>query len=83
MSRGATAWPDAWPPGVIGRYLTLAGAALADPTATVDVTAHGLRFNYHCRGCQAVNWHSYEPSIRREAQSHAAECRALPRPGGA
>src|ERR1043165_6129499 len=63
-----------WPEGVIARYLTVAGQALADPTATVDVThRHTLPPNPKsyatvavCAGCSASeefgHYRAYYPS---------------------
>lgn len=79
----STAWPTAWPTGVIARYLTLAGAALADPNATVDVTGPDDGYIYQCRGCGTCRHSSTESHTRIEADRHAANCRALPRPEAA
>ncbi|MYS15030.1 hypothetical protein GTW73_13850 [Streptomyces sp. SID4982] len=67
----------AWATNVIARYLTVAGA-------TVDITDAGeetyWRYNLACTGCSKTGMDSDEFSIRRDAQSHAERCRAMPRP---
>ncbi|WP_329143494.1 hypothetical protein OIU91_06080 [Streptomyces sp. NBC_01456] len=68
----------AWPEGVVNRYLTLAGAALADPNITVDVTDDG--FAAECRGCQGGTRNSYAVAVTSWAATHAERCRQLPRP---
>ncbi|MFH8410726.1 hypothetical protein ACH4FX_39035 [Streptomyces sp. NPDC018019] len=68
----------AWPEGVVNRYLTLAGVALADTNITVDVTDDG--FAAECRGCQADTRNGYACAVSSWAQTHAANCRQLPRP---
>jgi hypothetical protein len=73
----------AWPESVITRYLTVAGAALADRTITVDLFGpqrDGGDLYAVCRGC-GYSWsHNYEPEIRQWAQGHAENCRAMTRP---
>ena len=56
-----------WPEGVIARYLTVAGKALADPAATVDIAAIGIdrqtsigtvtdiTITTYCQGCRQKN----------------------------
>lgn len=48
-SPGAQPWPE----GVIARYLTDAGKALADPTVTVDIldNPNGVAVQVVCRAC--------------------------------
>lgn len=79
----------AWPAGVIARYLTVGGATVdithgTDPDLTLAV----------CGGCQQQDverWRVHAgrydsgsegalTDARRWAQSHAATCRAMPRP---
>lgn len=56
------------------RFLTLGGAV-------VTVTFSDSRYYARCRGC---NWRNYgrssETSTRDDANTHAGECRAMPRP---
>ncbi|MFK8851220.1 hypothetical protein [Streptomyces sp. Ac-502] len=68
----------AWPTGVVNRYLTLAGIALADPNITVDVTDDG--FAAERRGCEAHNSNGYAAAVTSWADTHAKNCRQLPRP---
>ncbi|MFD3820162.1 hypothetical protein ACFWRZ_34310 [Streptomyces rubiginosohelvolus] len=83
MTRTQTAWPT----GVIARYLTDAGKALADPTITVDLTEDpedGSSLGV-CRGCETTFEDSRYLSRdldtgRHWAQEHAETCRALPKP---
>jgi len=75
-----------WPKGVIGRYLTEAGKALADPSMTVDIVDRGDDdIDGRCNGCEET----FEDSsyitndlgtVRHWAQEHAEKCRAMPRP---
>ncbi|MFF9691032.1 hypothetical protein [Streptomyces sp. NPDC014623] len=80
---------NAWPAGVIARYLTDAGKALADPTITVDLSedpeCSGVLGGGVCRGCEST----FDASGyvgrdlrtgRHWAQEHAETCRALPKP---
>ncbi|MEU2789053.1 hypothetical protein [Streptomyces sp. NPDC007100] len=67
-----------WPDGVFNRYLTLAGVALADPNITVDVTDSG--FAAECRGCQSRTSNGYAAAVSSWAETHAKNCRQLPRP---
>jgi hypothetical protein len=83
-----------WPEGVVARYLTDAGKALADPTATVDLiekddrivarcmvcpdTEADFHFDPMCTGARATGWATKQAADW--AQSHAEKCRALPRP---
>lgn len=66
-----------WPDGVIARYLTVAGATVD----LVDRTEESYwRYNTACGGCpHKDSFLSVEPA-RRDAQTHAERCRALPRP---
>lgn len=71
---------DAWPDGVIARYLTVAGA-------TVDLIKTKPDSGYvdggDCTGCgYHIDWTTVN-SARYKAQTHAETCRALPRPDGA
>lgn len=76
----------AWPEGVIARYLTAAGAALANPDITVDVIDRGperhTRYAHTCRGCTGHSDATVEWHIREKAEQHAETCRALPHPSG-
>lgn len=69
--------PEAWPEGVIARYLTVVGA-------TVDLTTDGTSRDYidatDCTGCGWHNGYTTTKAARYEAQVHAEKCRALPRP---
>jgi len=77
-----------WPKGVIGRYLTDAGKALADPSMTVDIVDRGDDdIDGRCNGCEET----FEDSpyitndlgtVRHWAQEHAEKCRAMPKPAG-
>lgn len=71
---------NTWPEGVIARYLTLAGTSFADPTITVDVSKDGLDTKYVCRGCQKEHSNFWEPTIQEQAQRHASQCSAMPKP---
>lgn len=66
---------------VVTRYLTKAAEITSNPELTVDF--HGKKdaeWSYTCRGC-GDNWGNFwEPSVRRHAQDHAAQCTAMPRP---
>jgi hypothetical protein len=89
-----TQTPTAWPKGVIARYLTVGGQALADPNATVDITHDSDTTVTWCRGCKAGRdfyWATYEgrydngcdgadSAARTWAQAHAEKCRAMPKP---
>ncbi|BFP50149.1 hypothetical protein KCMC57_65170 (plasmid) [Kitasatospora sp. CMC57] len=68
-----------WPEGVIARYLTVSGVALANPDITVDLTKDGG--TAECRGC-GDDWANpaYPTTVRQWAQSHAETCRAIPNP---
>ncbi|MFI1161387.1 hypothetical protein [Streptomyces sioyaensis] len=77
----------AWPEGVIARYITVAGVALADPELAVEVTSFPAAC---CKGCGEDD--AYDRSAapynsprraRQWAQAHAEKCRAMPRPDGA
>ncbi|MEV4783957.1 hypothetical protein AB0K53_00635 [Streptomyces tuirus] len=78
--------PTAWPEGVIARYLTDAGKALADPSMTVDIRDHGSGdFDGRCHGCGEMFEDSPYISndmmtVRHWAQEHAEKCRAMPKP---
>jgi hypothetical protein len=79
----ATAWPE----GVIARYLTDAGKALADPRITVDLSQDDDTSDITgiCCGCEATfaesNYISRSLSTgKRWAQEHAEKCLALPKP---
>lgn len=70
-----------WPEGAIARYLTVGGATV-DATDTI----------WTCAGCDDTSrgkytnpWGTPHPAdeIKRQAQSHAETCRAMPKPGGA
>ncbi|NUL05349.1 hypothetical protein HRW07_19350 [Streptomyces lunaelactis] len=76
----------AWPEGVIARYLAVAGA-------TVDVYDNGTELRAICTGCPAAedvhrvaeiteDWVRRRVVIKTQewAQTHAATCRAMPRP---
>lgn len=84
MSEQPNAEP--WEPGVIARYLTLAGQALVDPSITVDLgkdnSTHDITGT--CRGCGTTFDDSHYigrdlDGGRQWAQAHAEKCRALPR----
>ncbi len=62
-----------WEPGVIARYLTVAGA-------TVDVRGGGDSASMTCLGCGESYSAFVERRTRELAQGHAEKCRALPRP---
>ncbi|MGW8679619.1 hypothetical protein ACWGNN_00870 [Streptomyces sp. NPDC055817] len=80
-----SAFAEPWPADVIARYLTVGGA-------TVDIKERqaGWRSeHWFCLGCASTSRGAYtgpfgDPfrlaDIRRQAQGHAEECRALPRP---
>lgn len=77
----------AWPEGVIARYLTVAGVALANPELAVEVTHFPAS---RCKGCgeddaddRFVCAYNSERRAREWAQAHAEKCRAMPRPDGA
>ncbi|MFI8499430.1 hypothetical protein ACIGFK_13175 [Streptomyces sp. NPDC085524] len=61
------------PASVIAQYLTVA-------SATVDVTGSGLNTRYQCTGCHRTSPTWPEATTRTKAQTHAAKCRAIPRP---
>lgn len=77
-----------WPEGVIARYLTDAGKALADPSMTVDIIDRGSGdIDGQCRGCEETFEDSPYISdelgtVRHWAQEHAEKCRAMPKPAG-
>ncbi len=87
--------PTPWPDGIVARYLTVAGATVdirhdmhlltdTEPNTTIA----------RCGGCDAHHQEQWDPYAYRSnngssgadaeagkwAQTHAAECRALPRP---
>jgi hypothetical protein len=62
-----------WAPGVIARYLTVAGA-------TVDVRGSEHNASMTCLGCCEGYASFGERRTRELAQGHAEKCRALPRP---
>lgn len=77
----------AWPKGVIARYLTDAGRALADPTITVDLNVNPNLAGVLgvCQGCLTTfdesNYYGRDLGTGRHwAQEHAEKCRALPKP---
>ncbi|WP_330290537.1 hypothetical protein [Streptomyces sp. NBC_00576] len=73
--------PTAWPAGVTARFLTLAGELLADADVTVDVSVDDIQANARCTACGAKSAsYGYSDTARQWAQTHAAHCRALPRP---
>ncbi|MGW6946156.1 hypothetical protein ACWGHD_04435 [Streptomyces xanthophaeus] len=73
-----TPFAAAWPKNVIARYLTLANATV-DLIKTNDDSPAYIDGG-HCTGCgHSITWMGEEFG-RREAQAHAATCRALPRP---
>ncbi|MEU3507650.1 hypothetical protein ABZ733_06940 [Streptomyces longwoodensis] len=73
MSEQPTPWPD----GVIARYLTVGGAP-------VNVSDKGedtyWRYDTACTGCPHSDSFKAEEHSRRDAQTHAEKCRAMPRP---
>ncbi|MFJ4531093.1 hypothetical protein [Streptomyces nigrescens] len=78
---------NTWPEGVIARYLTVAGVALADPELVVEVTEFPAA---RCKGCgeddasdRFVASYNSERRARAWAQTHAEKCRAMPRPAAA
>ncbi|MCX5202455.1 hypothetical protein OG897_13480 [Streptomyces sp. NBC_00237] len=71
---------EPWPEGVFARHLTWAGAHLGDHSLTVDISEDDLR-RAVCRGCGDSHNQYEKPSVSEWAMSHAAACRALPRPG--
>lgn len=84
--RGDTATTDAagrgmnaWPEGVIARYVTVGGA-------TVDITRNqnatdDYNCGLHCRGCGYRDGHHNRHNYAKSwAQRHAASCRAMLRP---
>ncbi|MFG3046273.1 hypothetical protein ACGFZR_15255 [Streptomyces sp. NPDC048241] len=81
-----------WPEGVIARYLTKA-AEISGQSITVDTAEESDQLVSTCGGCGTQHVDSFDPmceGIRMEnyardgarmwAQSHAGNCRALPRP---
>jgi hypothetical protein len=78
---------NSWPAGVIARYLTDAGKALADPTITIDLTEDPDNGDISgvCRGCESTfddsSYFGRDLGTGRDwAQEHAQTCRALPKP---
>ncbi|WP_327066868.1 hypothetical protein [Kitasatospora sp. NBC_01302] len=70
-----------WPEGVTGRYLTVAGAALADPSIAVDVISLKTGgYDAQCNGCTRIWGGAYTLHVHQWAQEHAEKCRAIPRP---
>lgn len=76
-----------WPEGVIARYLTDAGKALADPGITVALSECPDTGDIagSCRGCEATfddsNYICRDLDTGRHwAQEHAETCRAMPKP---
>ncbi|MBT2509664.1 hypothetical protein J7I98_28085 [Streptomyces sp. ISL-98] len=70
----------AWPAEVLFRFLTIVGA-------TVDVIPQPSQSLPHrhaatCRGCEATNFNAIGVSndLKKWAQAHSENCRALPRP---
>lgn len=83
---------EAWPEGVIARYLTVGGATVD----TVDDSADSTRSI--CTGCGGDRLSTYNlldcatreemredarRQARRWSQEHAERCRAMPNPDGA
>ncbi|MFI2214953.1 hypothetical protein [Streptomyces sp. NPDC020141] len=75
--------PQPWPEGVFARYTTLAGAH-ADLFRKESGWAQ-----WRCAACPATSVGAYtgpfndpfgDTEIHRQAQDHAAQCRALPKP---
>lgn len=72
--------PTEWPQGIIARYLTIAGQALADPTVIVDVETldtvdgdpYGTRST--CRACAA--WDDWEYTDYRNYSEEASRAAA-------
>ena len=65
-----------WAPGILAKYLTVAGA-------TVDLTANSNGVYARCTACPFGHapgtwWH--EAQAHELAQAHAETCRALPKP---
>lgn len=61
---------------ILARYLTLAGAALADREITVDIDD---RVHAKCRGCGDEWGTNGSASAAKDwANEHAQQCRALP-----
>ncbi|MFF4834078.1 hypothetical protein [Streptomyces sp. NPDC001315] len=73
MSKQPSPATEPWEPGIIARYLTVAGA-------TVDVRGGGDHASMTCLGC-SLHYSAFgEQRTRELAQGHAEKCRALPRP---
>ena len=84
--------PAAWPEGVVARYLTKA-AEISGMSITVDLAETDDGITSSCNGCFATYHSSFDPmyegrrmeeyadrQARAWAQTHAEDCRALPRP---
>ncbi|RKN40785.1 hypothetical protein [Streptomyces hoynatensis] len=69
---------------VIARFLTVSGAALANPEIAVVVEDRGDRrvdrYAYACAGCGGSYKSDAEGHLCELAQRHAKECTALPTP---
>lgn len=65
---------------LVARHLTWAGEYLRDLELTVDVTDRVSCYAAKCRGCTGER-NSNRLEVFEWAMSHAAGCRALPRPG--
>ncbi|MEU9166096.1 hypothetical protein AB0D29_38200 [Streptomyces sp. NPDC048424] len=73
--------PNAWPKGVVARYLTRAAEILSDPNATVDVRRNrDYGHSWDCRGCGHGTSSGDSNEVHTRAQAHAEKCRAIPRP---
>ncbi|KOU30197.1 hypothetical protein ADK53_28685 [Streptomyces sp. WM6373] len=73
---------NAWPAGVVARYLTKAAEILGEDI-TVDVAEAGGRATATCRGCgsECRNDLMYaNVTVLPWAIEHAETCRAMPRP---
>ncbi|GGU24056.1 hypothetical protein [Streptomyces violascens] len=91
-------WVDAWPEGVLARFLTVAGATvdLTYETATGTIVASctgelcGWSERTDTQGLctdtpeqERERFEYWLPVTKKRARTHAERCRLLPRPGGA
>jgi hypothetical protein len=73
---------EAWPEGVVARFLTRIGLRYDDYRATVDLTEAAGRVTATCQPCGRTKSHDlpYRDQILDWAQDHAIGCTALPKP---
>lgn len=68
--------PQPWPDGVIARYLTDAGKALADPTVTVDIhgTPDDIGLHVVCRACpwESTSFGPFGEGLTKKYKARAA-----------